>query len=248
MPTTGDPYQSLDRLKMRLEYEATDLFDSRDNAAKRFDRLLMGTEEVGDGDTFDGLEAEARSTIETYAGGQPNSNTLPDSFTFAREVDRVDTMRATSDTSIPLLGPVESVSTVEVKADLGDDWRELDTDRWDSDGDRLILSYGSRLARGRHGRRRNVLADVATRATWRDIAEKIRVTYTRGYDPIPATVRSVQVRLINRMLRNLKTEQTISAMEPDQIEAVTSAEAVMTEDIEMRIREFSPLGGSVRSV
>jgi len=50
------------------------------------------------------------------------------------------------------------------------------------------------------------------------------------------------------MLRNLMTEQTIQAMEPDQIEAVTSAEAVMTEDIEMRIREFSPLGGSVQSV
>jgi len=248
MATTGDPYQSLDRLKMRLEYEATDLFDDRDNAAKRFDRLLMGTEEVGDGDTFDGLEAETRSTIETYAGGEPQAANLPDSFTFSREVDRVDTMRATSDAAMPLLGPVESVATVETKADLGDDWRELNTDRWDTDSNRLILSYGSAAARGRYGRRRNTLADVATRATWRDIAEKIRVTYTRGYDPIPAAIRSVQVQMINRMLRNLMTEQTIQAMEPDQIEAVTSAEAVMTEDIEMRIREFAPLGGSVQSV
>ena len=247
MTIAGTPYQSLERLKMRLEYEATDIFDDRDNAEKRFDRLLMGTAEVGDGEDFDGLEAEARTTIESYAGGQVDGD-FDTSFTFVREVDRQDEIRATEDTSISLIGPVVEISTVEIKRTLRSDWHELNEHRWDRDNNRLVLSYGSRVSRARHGRRRNVLTDEATRATWRDICEKMRVTYTRGYEPVPATIRSVQVRIINRMLRNLVTEQTIQAMEPDQIAAVTSAEAVITEDIEMRIRELSPLGGSIGSV
>ena len=239
MTTEGTPYQSLERLKMRLEYDAEDLFDSRDNADKRFDRLLMGTAEVGDGDDFDGLEAEARKTIESYHSNEP----------FTREVDRVDELRATDDAAIPLVGPIESVSSVEIKQSLRGDYRELDTGRWDFTDYRLILGYGpNRAGIGRQGRRRNVIADSAARAEWSQIAQKIRVTYTRGFDPIPADVRSIQVRLINRMLRNLKTEQNISAMEPDQIQAVTSAEAVVTEDIENRIRQITPLRSVVRSV
>lgn len=238
MSTEGTPYQSLERLKMRLEYDATDLFDSRDNADKRFDRLLGGTAEVGDGDDFDGLEAEARKTIESYHSNEP----------FSREVDRVDELRATDDAAISLVGPIESVSKVELKSSLRGDYRELDAGRWDYSDYRLILAYGpNRVGSGRRGRRRNVLADSAGRAEWSQVAQKIRVTYTRGFDPVPADVRSIQVRLINRMLRNLKTEQNISAMEPDQIQAITSAEAVVTEDIENRIRRITPLVSAVQS-
>jgi len=238
MTTDGDPYQSLERLKMRLEYDATDLFDSDDNAAKRFDRLLMGTAEVGDGDAFDGLEAEARSLIESYHSDEP----------FTRQEDRVDEIRALDETAIPLAYPVESVASVEIKRSLRSDYHELADHRWDATDHRIVLAYGPRRGGGRRGTRRNVLADSAGRAEWAQIAEKIRVTYTRGYDPIPADIRGIQVDLINRMLRNLRTEQTISAMEPDQIEAVTSAEAIVTEDIEARIRSHTPLGSTVRSV
>lgn len=239
MATEGTPYQSLERLKMRLEYEATDLFDSDDNAAKRFDRLLMGTAEVGDGDSFDGLEAEARSVIESYHSDEP----------FTKQVDRVDEIRAKDEAATPLAYPVDSVASVEIKRSLRDEWRVLPDYRWDRTDHRIVLSYGPhRYGGGRRGTRRNVLADNAGRAEWSQIAEKLRVTYTRGYDPIPADIRSIQVDLINRMLRNLKTEQNISAMEPDQITALTAAEAVVTEDIEARINAHTPLGSSVRSV
>jgi len=238
MTTTGDPYQSLERLKMRLEYRATDLFDSDDNAEKRFDRLIGGTAEVGDGDAFDGLEAEARRTIEAYHDNEP----------FTRQEGRVDEHRAPSDTTIPLVGPVESVQSVEIKRSLAGEFVELDARRWDADDRRLYLGYGPhRAGIGRRGRRRNALADSAARAEWSQIAAKVRVTYDRGFDPVPAEVRSIQVDIINRMLRNLKTEQTISSMEPDQIQAMTSAEAVITEDIEQRIMNVPSMVPRVRS-
>lgn len=237
MATEGDPYQSLERLKMRLEYEADDLFDTRDNADKRFDRLLMGTAEVGDGDTFDGLEAETRRTIESFRGNEP----------YSKEIDRVDTFRAKPEAATDLVGPIQSVQKVEIKRSLRDDWRELPAGRWDHTKFNIVLSYGPHHGGGRRGTRRNVLVDQAASAEWSSIAEKVRVTYTRGYEPVPADVRSVQVAMINRMLRNLRTEQNIAAMEPDQISAITSAEAVVTEDIEQRINALPSLVSPVQS-
>jgi hypothetical protein len=80
-----------------------------------------------------------------------------------------------------------------------------------------------------------------------DIAEKIRVTYDRGFVEIPPDVLSVQVAIVNRILRNLKTEQNIAAMEPEQISAVTDAEAILTDDIRARIDQVTPLGGATQA-
>jgi len=234
----SDPYQSLDRLKMRLEYDATDLFDSRDNAEKRFDRLLMGTEAVGDGPRFEGLEAEARDLIENYASDQ----------TFNYEEGRVDEIRATDDSSIPLVFPIDQIQSVEIKRSLRTEWRELSADRWDNTDHRLVLAYERGRRGNTEGTRRNTLVDRAARRTWVDICAKLRVTYDRGFDPIPYDIQSVQVAIINRMLRNLKTEQNIAAMEPDQLEAVTNAEAVVTDDIRDRITSVTAFGGATLSV
>lgn len=233
-----DAYQSLDRLKARLEYDAEDLFDTRDNAAKRFDRLLGGTDAVGDGPAWEGLKAEARDIIENYASDEP----------FSREEGRVDTMRATDDSSMPLVYPIQDVEQVEIKRSLRRDWHPFEADRWDFTDHRLVLAFERGRRGGTHGTRRNELADRARRRTWVDICAKVRVTYDRGFDPVPYDVQSVQVAIVNRMLRNLKTEQNIAAMEPDQIEAVTTAEAIMTEDIRDRITSITPLGGATQSI
>lgn len=233
-----EPYQSLERLKARLEYDAEDLFDERDNAAKRFDRLLGGTEAVGDGPGWQGLEAEARAIIENYASDEP----------FSRGEGRVDTMRATDDSSIPLVYPIQSIQQVEIKRSLRRDWEVLDADRYDNTDHRLVLAYERGRRRGTEGTRRNTVADRATRRTWVDVAAKLRVTYDRGFDPVPYDVQSVQVAIVNRMLRNLKTEQNIAAMEPDQIESVTTAEAIMTDDIRDRITSITALGGATQSI
>jgi hypothetical protein len=50
------------------------------------------------------------------------------------------------------------------------------------------------------------------------------------------------------MLRNLKTEQNIAAMDPEEITAITDAEAIMTDDIITRIDQVTPLGGATLSV
>jgi len=232
------PYQTLDRLRARVEYQPTDIFEESDNAEKRFDRLLAGSEAVGEADGFRGLEAEARGIIETRLG----DNTL------AAEDGRVDVMRTTDDSAMPLVFPIRDVQSVEYKLNLGDDFETLDADRWDFTDHNIILSYGRRMAESRHGFRGNRLTGFTARLTWLDVAEKIRVTYDRGFDPVPADVLSVQVAIVNRMLRNLKVEQNVAAMEPDQLEAMTASEAILTDDIRDRIDQVTPLGGATQAL
>jgi len=232
------PYQTLDRLRARVEYEPSDIFDDADNAEKRFDRLLAGSDSVGETDGFRGLEAEARGIIETRLG----DNTL------AAEDGRVDVMRTTDDSAMPLVFPIRDVQSVEYKLNLGDDFETLDADRWDFTDHNIVLSYGRRMAESRHGFRGNRLTGFTARLTWLDLAEKIRVTYDRGFDPVPADVLSVQVAIVNRMLRNLKVEQNVAAMEPDQLEAMTASEAILTDDIRDRIDQVTPLGGATQAL
>ncbi len=232
------PYQTLDRLRARVEYEPGDIFDDDDNAEKRFDRLLAGSEAVGETDGFRGLEAEARGIIETRLG----DNTL------AAEDGRVDVERTTDDSAMPLVFPIRDVQSVEYKVDLGDDFETLDTDRWDFTDHNIILSFGRRMAESRHGFRGNRLTGFTARLTWLDLAEKIRVTYDRGFETVPADVLSVQVAIVNRMLRNLKVEQNVAAMEPDQLEAMTASEAILTDDIRDRIDQVTPLGGATQAL
>jgi hypothetical protein len=244
----ADPYQTLDRLKARLEYEPSDIFDGP-NAAAEFDRLLYGTNldsaDGVDGGAADitpewtGLEGEARTIIETRLGDEPLS----------KETDRTDTIRPGYDAAETLVYPIQDVTKVEYKYTLRRDFQTLDPERYTHDDHHLILENRTRqVGSPRGGTRRNTLADTATRATWGDIAAMLRVTYDRGFDPVPADILSVQVALVNRMLRNLKTEQNIAAMEPDQIESVTAAEAVLTEDIRQRIDQFTPLGGATQVI
>jgi len=231
------PYQSLERLRARVEYEPGDLFDDADNAEKRFDRLLAGSEAVGEPDGFRGLEAEARGIIETRLGDQ----------TLAAEDGRVDTMRTDDDAAMSLVFPIRDVQKVEFKTTLRDDWRDLDADRFDFTNHSLVLSYGRRRSATRGGFRGNRLTRLATRLTWLDLAEKIRVTYDRGFEDIPEDILAVQVSIVNRMLRNLKVEQNVAAMEPDQLEAMTASEAILTDDIRERIDQVTPLGGATQT-
>jgi hypothetical protein len=236
----SEPYQPLDRLRARLEYEPDDLFEGP-NAEARFDRLLYGSD-LDDADVspaWGGLEAESRGIIETRLGDEP----------LTRETDRVDELRPGDDAATLLVYPIQDVTQVEYKYRLGDDWTVLDADRYVHTEHRLILEYGRRGASNpRGGTRRNTLADKATRATWGDIAAKLRVTYDRGFETVPADIQSVQVAIVNRMLRNLKTEQNIAAMDPEEITAITDAEAIMTDDIITRIDQVTPLGGATLSV
>lgn len=238
----SEPYQSVERLRARIEHQPSDLFD--DNAQKRFDRLLGGTEAVGDDPVaaggWHGLEFEARKYIETLVGDQPLN----------RETGRVDEVRPSYDAAIGLVYPIDDVTTVEFKTRIGGDWRTLDTDRWTHTDHHLILEHvGRRATPGRGGTRRNTLADGATRATWRDLAAKLRVTYDRGFDPVPGDIQSVQVQMVNRMVRLMRLEQNLAAASPEEWQGVSPQfDAVVTEEIRDRIGDFTTTGGATMSM
>lgn len=237
----GDPYQPLERIKARVDYEPTDFFEN--NATKRFDRLIMGTAEVGDtADTagWRGLEYEARKMIENAHSDEP----------FSEETGRVDEKRAPASVTLPLVFPVNEVSKVEKKRTLRADWEEVEAFRYQVDDSGLTLER-TPIQRGRAhgGTRRNTLADRARRLQWNDIASKIRVTYDRGFNPVPGDVQSVQISLINRMLRTLKQEQTMAAASPEEFQGVTPEfDSVMTDNLLARIESITPLYQNTRAI
>jgi hypothetical protein len=235
----ADRYQPIDRLKARIDYEPDDLFTN--NEAKRFDRLLGGEAYVGDDpDGWAGLEAEARGMIETLSGDEP----------WSREVDRVDSFRPTDNAAIPLVYPIESISTVEIKRSQRDDFEQLEAFEYDHTDHHLVLPRDTRAQkRPRDLRPANELLSTTQRRTWYDVAVRVRVTYTRGFDPVPQNIQQIQVSLVNRMLRQLKGEQTIAAASPEEFAGVSpEMDAVLTERLRERINSLTPLGGGTRAV
>lgn len=217
-------YVGADTLKNRLTYSGDELFDY--NEEKRFDDLL--TE----------LESEAVGLLESRWGDQP----------FTEEIDRTDVYRATDDSAMPLVYPVQEVSKVEVKRTVGSEWDQLAPERWDFDDHRIILAARARPPSMRGRYRTNPLAAHSSRATWRDYYSKIRVTYTRGWDPVPRDVQNIIVDLVENMLRDMRTEQNIAAMEPDQIESFVDSRTIMTESIKQRIDTITKPGGATMSI
>ena len=236
----SEPYQPLERIRARVEHEPTDLFE--DNAEKRFDRLIMGTEEVGDGDAWTGLEAEARGIIETLSGDNP----------WNEETDRVDEKKSPDTATLPLAYPIQTVSKVEIKRTLRDDWQELEDYQYQATEHHVVAEFGARAGRARTGSGSrepvNELLQTTTRRNWADESVRVRVTYDRGFDPVPLDIQAVQITMINRMLRMLRNEQTFAAASPDDFAAVSPEfDAVMTDDIRQRIDDATPLGAATRA-
>jgi hypothetical protein len=222
-PTTdAEAFQSLDSLRERVDYDGDELF--RDNEQLRFDQLLAR------------LERESRDIFITLWGDQPPT----------AEDGRIDTKRTTDDSAIMLPYPVRDVTEVEVKHSLDSDWETLDSDWYDFTPHRLILARTSISDRVRRG---NPIAETARRATWRDIGVKIRVTYDRGFENIPYDIQSIQVVLVNRMLRHLRHEQNLANMSADEFEGLSpNVDDVVSEDIRQRIQDVTKPSGATLSV
>jgi len=223
-PTT-DPgaYQDLDRLRQRVQYDGDSLF--QDNAELRFDQLLVE------------LERESRAIYETLWGDQ----------TPLTEEGRTDEKRTTDDAAMLLVYPINDVQEVEYKRTLASDFETLDARFWDYTEHRLILARNRPSAVVGQA---NPTARNARRATWRDIAARIRVTYDRGFgDTPPADILSLQVDLINKMLRKLRTEQTVAAASADELgDAVGAMDDVVDDELRARINDVTSPGGATLSI
>lgn len=228
MPTvsvSSDAYQSLERIRQRVDYQGDDLFS--DNAQLRFDELLVE------------LEEESRGIFETLWGDE----------TPLEETGRVDEIRATDDAAMPLVYPINDVTKVERKVAIGSDWDELDTDFYDHTEHRLVLAQRPNLNTLRYRQRANPLTRHADRATWGDIAAKLRVTYNRGYgsEP-PQDIKSIQIAIINQMLRQLKREQTVAAASPEEFAGQTETNEVLTDELRQRIADVTTPGRATQSI
>ena len=221
----ADAYQSLDSIRQRLDHEPADFF--QDNAQLRFDELLVQ------------LERESRGIFETLWGDQ----------TPLTETDRVDERRATDDAAMAFPYPINDVSKVERKVSLASDWEELDTDYYDFTEHRLVLARRPNTNTMRYRQRANRIAADANRATWRDIAAKIRVTYDRGFGSSPPSdIINIQIQMIANALRKRKQDQTTAAAAPDELAEAMGTSEMLTEDLRQRIADVTSPGRATMSV
>jgi len=182
-----DAYQSLDRLRSRVEYEATDFF--ADNAQLRFDELLVE------------LEEEARGIFETMYGD----------VTPKAEDGRVDTRQTTDDTALSLPYPIRDVTEVEVQYANGGDFETLEP-RWYNHTEHNLILETDAVPRTRYDLRNDYgLPRFANSPTWVDLGERLRITYDRGFETLPSDIVSVQVQIVNQLLRQLRLEQNVEA-------------------------------------
>jgi len=223
----SEAYQDLSTIRSRIDYQARDLYEEQ-NAQLQFDELLVR------------LEEESRGIFETLWGDE----------TVLEETDRIDEKRTTDDAAMPLAYPIQEVTQVERKNTIGSDWEVLDSDWYDATKHRLVLAQRPNVNSLRVWRNRgNPLTRNATRATWRDLATKIRVMYDRGFSGgAPADVKSIQIQLINQMLRKLKREQTVAAASPEELAGMTDRNEVLTEEIRARIADVTKPGRATQSI
>lgn len=223
--TSADAYQDLDRIRQRVDHEPADFFD--DNAALRFDELLVE------------LEEEARGIFETLWGDE----------TVLTETDRVDTLSPGDDVALALVYPINDVTTVEYKSTLSADWETLSENRYTSTEHRLILENRTNTNTLRYRQRANPLTSTAQRATWSHLAAKLRVTYDRGFgsEP-PQDVQGIIIALVENMLSARKRQQTQAAGTPDEQAQAVNQSDIVTDAIRARIADVTSPGLATISV
>jgi len=213
--------EDLASLRRRIHYTGEELFGEH-NTQLRFDQLLVD------------FERQTRGIINTSRSDE----------TFNFEAGRVDEARARDVPVFDLVAPVQSIDTVEWLRSEQRGFEELDPEWYERQTHGVELVAGTRDLRADSRFRGNPLAGDASRLTWRDVAKRVRVTYDRGFDPVPPEVVDVQVALINRKLRLLRQEQTTAAASPDELAGVgPQFDQLMTEDLQARIQKLTNIDG-----
>lgn len=216
-------YLVVDDITPQIHYEESDF----DLDKSEFDDLL---------ETF---EEQSRAFIESYMGD----------VTFSEENNKEQHMIAPDSAAVPLEYPINNINKIEYKRKMSGDWDTLDSDRYTNTEHRIILRRYPELFLQRKGlHRNNKLEFDMSRMAWSDFAVELKVDYDRGFEDIPKNVINIQIEMINRMLRKLKMEQGISTMNPENIESITQANVIMTDDLKDRLSEITHFKNFIRSV
>lgn len=155
------------------------------------------------------------------------------------EEDKVEVLEAPSKNKIQLAFPVQDVKKVEIRN--GEDYRDFSDRRYRFDRQYLILrgtvrDAGRSANHGRHLRgSKNPLKRESNKSEWRDVARQIRVTYDRGFQEIPNDVKQIQKGIIRKMLTQLRQDQNLANIEPDDVAGIQNNRQLLTEDIKERI-------------
>jgi len=233
-PDEPRPYVSLERFRERVTYEPEDFFHDSHNPERRFDRLAKRA------------LSEATSIINNNTGDE----------TWHRETDRTDIHPAPSGRILGLVYPVVEVSSVErlylSGAGGGGQFREIpDRSYAATEHGVKLRSNRSRAARFSNPRVAdpNGLTRNADSAEWSSMGTEVRVTYTRGYEEIPANIKQLTTNIANRMLRNLKNEQNVAAASPDELAGVSPEyDRVISDSIQESLDGLTTLGGATYTV
>lgn len=186
-------------------------------------------------DLLERLEKRSRAIINNQLKGEG----------LEKEEDRVDTFEAVDKSKIQLAFPVQDVSKVEVRTGTKNngepDFHELEdtlyrfTEQFLIYKGRLNQTFKQKYATSN----RNPLNRYAHSASWADRATQVRVTYDRGYDDIPFTVKDVQEEIIRRMLTHLKQEQNLAKVDPQEVSGMAQGRQLLTDDIMNRISQIT---------
>lgn len=218
------PYQTVDDITVRIHYDSSDFTTKTDT---EFDTLI------------ETLEKESRGLIESYMGD----------VTFSKETDLTQTFVSPDSATIPLDYPIDTVNEVQYKRKISGNFETLSSDRYTNTDHRLVLRRYPEMFYQRKGyERMNRLLRNTSRLSWSDFCEELKVDYDRGFDNIPNDVLNIQIRMINRMLRQLKMEQGVSTMDPENFEAITQANIVMTDDIKSDLDSITGFKNFIRSI
>ena len=181
-------------------------------------------------DLLERLEKQARAIVDGQIKGEG----------YTREDGRVDTENAPDKPELQLVQPIDEVTKVEITAKADGEWKTLDTDLYSFDNQGIRLRSQLIPNQYRFYNVQNPLKRNSNRARWSDIADRVRVTYDRGYTVgnVPQDVKEVTREIVRRILVHLRQEQNLANLSPDDIQGFNQRQ-ILTDDIQNRVNQIS---------
>ncbi len=178
-------------------------------------------------DLLKDLEERTRAIINTQIGGE----------TLLEETDRVDEVQAPSTRRIELSYPVKEIKKVERYIRNG--WETVNSELYYSTDKSVQLHSTIRNIPQsyRQDINRNIIKAFSNEPSWNQIADKVKVTYDRGYkqDNIPIEVQEIQKTLVKRLVQYMRMDQNLGLTDPSEVDESYINRELLTEDIQKRL-------------